>query len=35
MGYLITYYYYDRKDVLPYKVIDMVSREITYTLTKT
>jgi hypothetical protein len=35
LGYLITYYYYDSKDVLPYKLIDLVDREITYALTKT
>lgn len=35
MGYLIKYYYYDSKDLLPYKVIDLMSSEITYTLTKT
>lgn len=35
MGYMITYYYYDTKDALPYKFINLYDREITYTLNKT
>lgn len=35
IGYIITYYHYNRNDVQPYKLIDLVSREITYSLTKT
>ncbi len=35
MAYIITYYYYDVKDTLPYKFIKLFDREIVYTLNKT
>lgn len=30
--YLLNYYYYDKKDVLPYKLIALRSPEISYSL---
>jgi hypothetical protein len=35
MSYLITYYYYEIGDTLPYKLIDLLDREIIYSLSQT
>jgi hypothetical protein len=32
VGYLINYYFYDAKDLLPYKLVDLPSRDIAYAL---
>ena len=34
MNYLITYYYYEIGDILPYKLIDLLDREIVYSLSQ-
>lgn len=34
MSYLITYHYYEIGDILPYKLIDLLDREIIYSLSQ-
>lgn len=35
IGYSISYHYYDIDDIPPYKIIDLVDREIIYRLNST
>jgi len=35
LGYLIHYHFYDQGDILPYKLIGMLSKDISYTLAPT